>query len=72
MQWNLTQNTRRFGTLPITSDEAGNMLYLRWDKPNAGSMYFGPTPSGHGVELTWLCGTFTEFFQPLHEANEKG
>ena len=74
LQWNLnlTKNTRPFGTLPIASDEAGNMPYLRWDKPNAGSVYFGPTPSGHGVELTWLCGTFTEFIQTLHEANEKG
>jgi hypothetical protein len=70
LKWNLevTKDTRPPGTLPIASDEGGNMFYLRWDKPDAGSVHFGPTPwGGRRVHLTRICGSFTEFLEGLHE-----
>src|SRR5687767_2580603 len=61
LQWNfdITHETRPPGTLPIADDEGGNMLYLRWDKPDVGSVHFGATPSdGRSVAPTRICGSF--------------
>jgi hypothetical protein len=38
--WVMTSATRPAGTLPIASDEGGNMLYLRWDDPDKGQCAF--------------------------------
>jgi hypothetical protein len=70
LRWNLelTKETRPAGTLPIASDEGGNRLYLRWNRPDAGSVHFGPTPSdGRNVRLVRICGSFTEFLDRLEE-----
>jgi hypothetical protein len=65
--WEITSETRPAGTLPIAGDEAGNMLYLRWDEPDRGSVHFGATPSdGRRVQLIRICGSFTEFLERLH------
>jgi SMI1 / KNR4 family (SUKH-1) len=69
--WEITKATRPAGTIPIASDEGGNMFYLRWDGPDEGSVHFGATPSdGRRVRLVHICASFSEFLAQLHEIKE--
>lgn len=75
LRWNyaITSATRPAGTLPIAGDEAGNMLYLRWDEPDQGSVHFGATPSeGRRVRLVRICGSFSQFLDRLHHVEPQG
>jgi hypothetical protein len=71
--WNyeITRATRPPGTLPIASDEGGNMFYLRWAEPKRGSIYFGATPSdGQIVRLAHISNSFSAFLEQLGEVTE--
>jgi hypothetical protein len=70
LAWNadITRATRPAGTIPIASDEAGNLFYLRWNEPNAGTVYFGATPSdGNRVHPVRISDSFTQFLEQLSE-----
>ena len=64
----VTKATRPTGTIPIASDELGNLFYLRWAEPHLGVVYFGATPSdGRPVKPVRISDSFTQFIDQLQE-----
>jgi cell wall assembly regulator SMI1 len=64
--WEVTQDTRPHGVIPIASDEGGNYLYLGTEPWNRDEVYFGATPSNwEKVKLIAVADSFEDFLSSL-------
>jgi hypothetical protein len=62
----VTEPTRPAGTIPVASNEGGNLFYLRCADPSKGRVYFGATPAdGRGVRPVQVSESFSQFIEML-------